>query len=190
MLGQGSQNLEGTSRFSVEAHCDYLVLTQLHGKLAFSSMSFPHFHIIFTVYVWWKGNERNGAKWNDEDEYLYEWLLVILSFYFTSALQWHRELLLLFKDRKKYTQLFHFNNQRKYFVSCFPHCQYPPPAYEMQHVAVFTAALFTVGRTWKQPECPYVAKELYLMLCGDMNEKEIQKGGIICACFSIFQHIS
>ena len=40
VLGQGSQNLEGTSRFSIEAHCDYLVLTQLHGKLAFSFMSF------------------------------------------------------------------------------------------------------------------------------------------------------
>ena len=31
-----------------------------------------------------------------------------------------------------------------------------------------------------------VARELYLMLCGDMNEKEIQKGGDICVCFSLF----
>ena len=42
-----------------------------------------------------------------------------------------RELLLLFKERKKYTQLFHFDNQRKYFVSCFPNCQHPPPEYKM-----------------------------------------------------------
>lgn len=70
MLGQVSQSLEGTSRFTVEVHCDYLILTQTNGKLAFSSFSFPHIHVIFTVCDWWKGNESNRAERNGEDEHL------------------------------------------------------------------------------------------------------------------------